>query len=334
MIKAYFSNIKDIIIKQINTSENEISIAVAWFTQKELFYSIIEALNRGINVSIILINDIINRNEYGLDFSIFLQKGGYLRFADNKTTLMHNKFCLFDNKYLITGSYNWTYSAEQRNAENIIITDEPTVCNDYKNYFTNLWNNQNEIKEYSHINICEIKETDFIKEYDNIMEEYQCMKNSNIISSNTLTYIQNIKNNIAITKLATITTQNKRNHPTLRLNVGMRCRINNIDNKTLNIIKQNQDLPFTNTVETTTAIDYQENVVCDILLGNNDNADENTSLLKITLNNLPKLKAGHVHFKTKITIDTNGYMHVEYVCLNTGIAKDAVYISPNIINYQ
>ena len=72
----------------------------------------------------------------------------------------------------------------------------------------------------------------------------------------------------------------------------MRCRINNIDNRTLNIIKQGQTLPFTNTVDTCTVVDNQECIVCDILFGNNDNADNNKPLLKIRLENLPKLKAG------------------------------------------
>ena len=53
---------------------------------------------------------------------------------------MHNKFCIFDGSILITGSYNWTYSAESRNAENIIITDEENVCEDYTKYFSDLWN--------------------------------------------------------------------------------------------------------------------------------------------------------------------------------------------------
>ena len=60
----------------------------------------------------------------------------------------------------------------------------------------------------------------------------------------------------------------------------------------------------------------------------------NQNILKIQLENLPKLKAGEVNFKTKVTIDTNGYIHVEYVCINTGDAKEAVYIYPNMINYQ
>lgn len=333
MIQAYFSNIRDMILNEIHNSKRDISIAVAWFTQRDLFNAIIEAIDRGVDVSLILINDIINRNEYGLDFSLYLQKGGKLCFADSRKILMHNKFCLFDNHILITGSYNWTYAAEQRNAENIILTDEINVCRDYTNYFVNLWNGLTEVIEYSHINLSDIEANDFLHEYEELVTEYQSMENSNIITSESLKAVHDLKNNIAITKLATIVSRNKRHNPTLKQNIGMRCRINNLDNRTLNIIKQSQTLPFTNTVNTCTTVDNQQCALCEILLGNYDAADNNKSLLKIQLENLPKLQAGEVKFKTKVTIDTNGYIHVEYVCINTGVAKEAVYIYPNMINY-
>lgn len=333
MIQAHFSNIRNIILNEIQNSKKDISIAVAWFTQRDLFNAIIEALHRGVNISIILVNDFINRNECGLNFSLFLQNGGKLCFADSKKVLMHNKFCLFDERVLITGSYNWTYAAEQRNAENIIITDELQVLNDYTNHFSYLWNGLTEITNYSHLYLSEINENDILREYDYIVNEFKCMENNNLISPSTIKEIFDLKSNIAITKLATVTSHSKRNNPTLKLNIGMRCRINNIDNRTLNIIKQSQTLPFTNTVETCTVEDNQECIVCDILFGNDFNADGNKSLLKIQLDDLPKLKAGQVKFNTKATIDTNGYIHVEYVCINTGIAKEAFYIYPDMINY-
>jgi hypothetical protein len=333
MIQAYFSNIGNIILNEIQNSKKEILIAVAWFTQRDLFNAVLVAIDRGVKVSLILINDIINRNEYGLDFSLYLQKGGKLCFVDSRKVLMHNKFCLFDGHILLTGSYNWTYAAEQRNAENIIITDEINVCNDYTNYFTNLWNSLTEVTEYSHVNLSSITADNLLQEYDDIVEEYKSMEHSNIIKPETLKTVYDLKDNIAITKLATVVSQNKRHNPTLKLNIGMRCRINNIDDRTLNIIKQGQTLPFTNTVETCTVVDNQEQIICDILFGNNDDADKNKSILKIKLENLPKLKAGQVKFKTKVTIDTNGYIHVEFVCINTGMAKEAIYIFPDIISY-
>lgn len=333
MIQAYFNQIQKKILEEINNSNKDIIIAVAWFTQLDLFNAIIGALDRGVNVSLILIKDIINCGDYGLDFSLYLQKGGKLCFVNKRNILMHNKFCIFDGSILITGSYNWTYSAENRNAENIIITDEGNVCEDYTKYFTDLWNQLTEVKEYSQMNISDIEADILIKEYDNIVEEYMCMKKNNIINSDAINIINESRKNIAVNKLATVVTQVKRHNPTLKMNIGKSCRINGICNKMLNVIKQGQELPFTNTVNTCTAYHNQSRALCEVLFGNSENAHNNKSLVKIGLDNLPQMKAGEVKFKTKITIDTNGYMHVEYVCVNTEISKEAFYDCSELINY-
>ena len=114
----------------------------------------------------------------------------------------------------------------------------------------------------------------------------------------------------------------------------MRCRINGEDDKVLNIIKEGQKLPFVNEVKTQTASDNQTSIICEIVYGNSNEADKNTSLLKIPMDNLPLAKAGEVKFTTKVTLDTNGYMHIEYICLNTGEGREAVYVNTELVVYK
>lgn len=114
----------------------------------------------------------------------------------------------------------------------------------------------------------------------------------------------------------------------------MRCRINGEENKVLSIIKEGQKLPFVNEVKTQTAIDNQTSCICEIVYGNSSEADENISLLKIPMDNLPLAKAGEVKFSTKVTLDTNGYMHVESICLNSGEGVEAVYVNTELIEYK
>jgi phosphatidylserine/phosphatidylglycerophosphate/cardiolipin synthase-like enzyme len=44
--------------------------------------------------------------------------------------------------YVFTGSYNWTFSANNRNDENLMIIDNPEIIEIFQNQFVNLWNNK------------------------------------------------------------------------------------------------------------------------------------------------------------------------------------------------
>jgi len=68
MIQPYFTDIENIISIHINTAKESILVAVAWFTNQRLFDCLINACHKSINVRILLLNDILNRNEFGLDF--------------------------------------------------------------------------------------------------------------------------------------------------------------------------------------------------------------------------------------------------------------------------
>lgn len=181
MIEAHFENIRNLIKGNIKEAQSDIKIAVAWFTQRELFAEVLEALNRGVDVSMIIIKDFINCGMYGLPLQQFVDAGGQLHFVSDRSWTMHNKFCLFDGSLVITGSYNWTYSAETRNAENVILTDDRSVCQDYKDYFTRLWDGS---QEESQMPLIEINSEDVIKYYSVIHNEIDAMVCNGIIPTN------------------------------------------------------------------------------------------------------------------------------------------------------
>jgi phosphatidylserine/phosphatidylglycerophosphate/cardiolipin synthase-like enzyme len=43
---------------------------------------------------------------------------------------------------LLTGSYNWTFSANNRNDENLMAIDDPEIIEIFQNQFVNLWTNK------------------------------------------------------------------------------------------------------------------------------------------------------------------------------------------------
>lgn len=330
MTQAYFSQIKSTIIQYIDASTSEIVIAVAWFTHRDLFQAVLSALERNVRVSVILIEDIINCGPNGLDFSYFIKKGGSVKFMGTRKLLMHNKYCLFDNSTLITGSYNWTYSAELRNAENIIATTDSNVCSAFHEQFDKLWNSLDSVENFSHINYDDLDSETLLKSIDDLRDEYESMEQAHILKPYSVFDVDTLKNNMSITKLNTVITNTKRSKPILKAGVSLEI----VDDKIKPIIARGQVLPYTNTIDARTCDDNQTAVDCIIRYGNSLEASKNEELVKIRLEQLPRMKAGEVTFLIKVTIDTNGYMHIEFLCVNTGISKSAVYNAVDRIDYQ
>lgn len=52
---------------------------------------------------------------------------------------MHNKFCVIDNQKVITGSYNWSVNAENKNDENAAVMYDDERASDYSVEFRNLF---------------------------------------------------------------------------------------------------------------------------------------------------------------------------------------------------
>ena len=137
--EIYFSlydNSQKEIIKNINQAESFINIAMYIFTDREIAIPLAKARERGVKVRLYLDKDQV---DYQYSQSRFLvQKGINTRISTNNY-IMHNKFAIIDNRLLLTGSYNWTFSANKRNDENLMVIDDPDVIARYQDYFEKLW---------------------------------------------------------------------------------------------------------------------------------------------------------------------------------------------------
>ena len=124
--EAIFENIAQRITSELEKSEHSIFIAVAWFTNQNLFNVLVDKAHQGVTVQLMLSNDEINQNSYVDHSQLNIGSSAAYLIGDGKQDLMHNKFCVIDNETVINGSYNWSYKAE-RNHENILITKGDTV---------------------------------------------------------------------------------------------------------------------------------------------------------------------------------------------------------------
>ena len=170
MTKICFENIEKELSATISIAEKRIFVAVAWFTNSRLYDDLILATERNVEVKILILDDILNRNEFGLDFGILTKLGADVRFAKKALGTMHNKFCIIDDM-VITGSYNWTYHANN-NSENILMTDEDSVVNSYREEFDRLFCDAIPIPQpYERLKWTDVKEGDFSELRRNIFRE-------------------------------------------------------------------------------------------------------------------------------------------------------------------
>lgn len=129
--KVYFEGIQNVVLNHIASANDTIRVAVAWFTSEPICEALVEAVSRDVTVEIILLSDEINRNS-SLNFNI-LEKIGisiYWYSAAN-IGLMHHKFCIIDDLTVLTGSYNWTITANSKNRENITVTSDAVYAKEF-----------------------------------------------------------------------------------------------------------------------------------------------------------------------------------------------------------
>ena len=58
---------------------------------------------------------------------------------DSNPALMHNKVAIIDGWIVITGSYNWSLNAEEKNNENMIIIKSVELAKIYEKEFQKIW---------------------------------------------------------------------------------------------------------------------------------------------------------------------------------------------------
>ena len=99
------------------------------FTSAPIAKALVEAKKRGVDVQVIL-----DKSQRGERYSsaTFLANEGVPTYIDAAHKIAHNKVMVIDGTTLITGSFNFTKSAEEGNAENLlIITHAPELAARY-----------------------------------------------------------------------------------------------------------------------------------------------------------------------------------------------------------
>ncbi len=140
--KVYFSpngHIKARIVEEINATKGSLDIAVFNFTSFSIKAALNKALKRGVRIR--FITDQGESENVHSAIGSLIEDGVKVKLVKGKgeNGLMHNKFAIFDHRLLLTGSYNWTETAEHYNYENALFLEDKSLIKDYENEFERLW---------------------------------------------------------------------------------------------------------------------------------------------------------------------------------------------------
>lgn len=132
--EAYFNNIADQIINDLDEARVSIHVCIAWFTNQRIADKLIEKHHEGLDVKIVSFDDHINAK-----FGVNIEGIPHKRIKGTRGGTMHNKFCVIDNQKVITGSYNWSENAEKKNDENAALMYDDKCASDYTLEFKRLF---------------------------------------------------------------------------------------------------------------------------------------------------------------------------------------------------
>jgi len=121
----------------METAVDELLICVFTISDDRLSDAIMNAHRNGLTVRVISDND--KMYDRGSDVGRLSQAGVNVR-IDLSPEHMHHKFMIIDGRTVMTGSYNWTRSAETRNEENLISVDDPQLAIRFTEEFERIWN--------------------------------------------------------------------------------------------------------------------------------------------------------------------------------------------------
>ncbi|RZK35277.1 MAG: DUF1669 domain-containing protein [Hymenobacter sp.] len=325
MVKVYFDGIRQQILAELEEATQKISVAVYWFTNEALFSKLMDKLSLGVNVELIIHNDYINNRESGLSFQEFIRKGGKFYFSSSEHP-MHNKFCLIDNKVVINGSYNWTYYAEDKNRENIlIIKDEKVVLEDFAIEYERLKSLTNLADDIRVLTKFEVDEFNQLKVRDYLANDivYQAKETGkkDIVDE----AFKIAPGNIEVQQRAVELNLTKKWR--LKYSIGTSLR----DDGYRVVIEKGAMLPVSRTTIVHTVSDNQTNASSNICFGENSKASNNEQFAQMNLKGLPQKPAGKAEIKYLFTIDIYGILRMEMFSLDIELRQVVEEIATRLL---
>lgn len=120
--------VTDAIVREINSAHKTVFVQAFSCTSVPIGEALIAAHDRKVDVEVVL-----DRENLGNPNSLLkpLFQSGIKVYIDDKHSIAHNKIMIIDSREVITGSFNFSKSAEFSNAENSLIIKNTNITAKY-----------------------------------------------------------------------------------------------------------------------------------------------------------------------------------------------------------
>ena len=123
------------IISRIERASTSIHVLIYSFSSDPIAIALINAHNRGVQVRVVFEEG----NTGGAYKDAKLRTAGIPIRTDTNTRYMHNKVMIVDGDIVITGSYDYSETAEIFNNENLIVIKSTSIGSAYEAEFSKIW---------------------------------------------------------------------------------------------------------------------------------------------------------------------------------------------------
>jgi len=141
-------NCTDLIVATINHATSSIDVQAYSFTSKPIINALQRASTRGVTVFVLLDKSNVTDQR---DIIEALKHAGIPFLIDDKPDIAHNKVIIIDDQTVITGSFNFTYSAQHYNAENVLIIKDRSLAQQYLRNFNDRRTTSKDYDQYQHM---------------------------------------------------------------------------------------------------------------------------------------------------------------------------------------
>jgi len=135
---VYFSpkgGCAEAVIYWIGRANQSIHVLMFIFSLDSIADALISAHKQGVEVKVVF-----DKSRSYSQFAVLKEAGIEVRNDTNWEGIMHDKIAIIDYGIVLTGSFNWTGTAEDNNNENLIVIHSAEVASRYESEFQRIWN--------------------------------------------------------------------------------------------------------------------------------------------------------------------------------------------------